>query len=92
MHSLYLSFQMLSHAADVETNPGPRAPKFSCQIYNKAVTWRQRRVACDDYEQWYHAECMTMSSAIYDNLANVSRICANCGIIFFFPFAFLTLR
>ena len=81
MHSLlYLSLLMLTHAADVETNPGPRTPKFPCQICTKAVTWRQRGVACDDCEQWYHADCMCMPTAIYDNLHNISWICVNCGI------------
>jgi hypothetical protein len=42
---LYLSFLLLLNASDVETNPGPRAPKHPRQICKSAVTWKQRGVA-----------------------------------------------
>jgi hypothetical protein len=38
------------------------------QTCNKAVTWRQRAVACDNCNLWYHANCMGMNSAIYKAL------------------------
>jgi hypothetical protein len=53
-----------------------------CQTCNKAVTWRQRAVACDNCNLWYHANCMGMNSAIYKALepSNASWTCCQCGI------------
>ena len=62
---LYLSFLLLLNASDVETNPGPRAPKHHCQICKRAVTWKERGVTCDDCSQWYHAVCMHITSPVY---------------------------
>jgi len=43
----------------------------------------QKGVACDDCQQWYHAQCMHMNSKIYETLCNYSNIswhCDNCGM------------
>ena len=77
---LYLSLLLLVNASDVELNPGPRTPKYPCQICSRAVTWKQRGVACDDCQQWYHADCMHMSTPAYMSLNNVSWHCVNCGM------------
>jgi hypothetical protein len=53
---LYMSFIILTLASDVELNPGPRTPKYVCQICHRAVTWGQKGVSCDDCNLWYHAE------------------------------------
>lgn len=49
-------------------------------IYSKAVTWKQRGVACDDCEKWFHADCMHMSTPVYMALNNISWHCTNCGM------------
>ena len=79
---LYLSFLLLLNTSDVETNPGPRAPKHPRQICKSAVTWKQRGVARDDCSQWYHAECMHITSPVYKalNNPNISWHCVNCGM------------
>ncbi|KAK3102607.1 hypothetical protein FSP39_012613 [Pinctada imbricata] len=77
---LYLSFILLLNASDIETNPGPRTPKYPCQICNKAVTWKQKGVACDDCQKWYHASCMQMSTQVYMALNNITWQCCNCGM------------
>lgn len=79
--SLYLSLLLLANACDVEANPGPRT-KYPCQICERAVTWKQRGVACDDCQCWYHVDCMHMSTPIYHALANsnISWHCVNCGL------------
>lgn len=80
MHTyLYLSVVLLTWASDIEVNPGPRTPKYPCQICHKAVTWSQKGVACDDCNQWYHADCMSMPSLVYNTLNNVSWHCVQCG-------------
>lgn len=79
---LFLSMLLLSNSADIELNPGPRAPKYPCQICDRAVTWKQRAVACDDCLQWYHVNCMHMSTPTYNDLgnSNVSWHCLKCGL------------
>ena len=79
---LYLSFLLLLNASDVETNPGPRAPKHPRQICKSAVTWKQRGVAWDDCSQWCHAECKHITSPVYKalNNPNISWHCVNCGM------------
>lgn len=82
-HSLiYLSFILLLRSADIEPKPGPRTPKYPCQICSKAVTWKHRGVACDDCCKWYHADCMLMSTPVYEALgnSNISWHCVNCGM------------
>ena len=78
---LYLSLLLLSNASDIESNPGPRAPKYPCQVCCKAVTWKHGDVACDDCSKWYHVECMHMSTPVYNALAsfNISWHCVTCG-------------
>ena len=51
-----------------------------CQICNKAVTWKQRGVACDDCQKWFHASCLHMSTPVYMSLNNISWHCCNCGM------------
>ena len=77
---MYLSLTLILNASDIELNPGPRTPKYPCQICSKAVTWNQRRVACDDCEKWFHAECMHMPTPVYMLLQNISWHCTNCGM------------
>ena len=81
MHtSLYLSLILITCASDVELNPGPRTPKYPCQICHKAVTMKQQGVACDDCNLWYHAKCMHMTTTVYNCLNNVSWHCVACGM------------
>ena len=77
---MYLSLTLILNASDIELNPGPRTPKYPCQICSKAVTWNQRGVACDDCDKWFHAECMHMSTPVYMSLQNISWHCTNCGM------------
>jgi hypothetical protein len=65
---LYLSLIIIMMSSDVELNPGPRQPKYLCQICHKAVTWKTRGVACDDCSKWYHTDCMQMPTQIYMSL------------------------
>ena len=81
MHALYyISLALILNASDTEMNPVPRTPKYPCQICSKAVTWKQRGVACDDCEKWFHADCRHMSTPVYMALNNISWHCTNCGM------------
>lgn len=77
---LYISLILILNASDIESNPGPITPKYPCHICSKAVTWKQKGVACDDCQKWYHAECMHMTTPVYMSLNNVSWHCCNCGM------------
>ena len=72
---------LLASCGDVEPNPGP---KFPCGICEKAVEWSKTRhaVACDDCDVWFHTDCLHMSEACYNAIANTdaSWHCCNCGI------------
>ena len=81
MHCLvYISFIHILQSADIETNPGPRIPKYLCQICSKVVTWKQRGVACDDCDKWSHIKCINMPTVIYVALQDVSWTCISGGM------------
>ena len=74
---MYIAIIMIILSSDTEVNPGPLQPKYPCQICEKAVTWKQRGVACNDCHHWYHVECMHMSTPVYLSLNNVSWHCTS---------------
>ena len=85
--SVYLCLLLLMQAGDCELNPGPThddssCSKFPCIICHEPCTWSQRAVQCDECDGWYHVQCMSMESIVYEGLggSNVSWICCNCGI------------
>jgi len=74
---------MLTQSGDVHPNPGPYKPKFPCLLCGKAAKWNQRAVACDECHGWYHVDCMSMSTANYNVLAehnSLEWICCQCGM------------
>ena len=92
-HSWLAAILLLS--GDLHLNPGPtgtfttstnnlnKCPKFPCGVCRKACKWRQKAVACDNCDTWYHKECMFLNSKIYDALTispNLTWCCWTCGI------------
>ena len=75
----YLSIILLL-SGNIELNPGPRTPRYPCGVCHKACTWKQKAVACDQCDIWYHKDCMLMNSNVYSNLKNVSWYCFRCGL------------
>ena len=70
-------------AGDIETNPGPRKPKYPCQICHKAAKWWQQAIECDHCKGWFHKSCVCMSDNIYQVLAvhpSYSWSCCNCAM------------
>jgi hypothetical protein len=56
--------------AGIETNPGPRPPKYPCGTCSKACKWGERALACDECDTWYHASCTGINIQEYSRLAN----------------------
>ncbi|XP_019618466.1 PREDICTED: uncharacterized protein LOC109465549 [Branchiostoma belcheri] len=79
---LYICSVLMAQAEDLETNPGPRAPKYPCGSCGKAVTFKHKAVCCDKCDFWFHHDCQGLSSFMYSYLgnSNVSWICLNCGL------------
>lgn len=71
---------MIALSGDIESNPGPRCLKYPCGECGKSVTVRQKGVACDSCDTWYHAKCMGMRDIIYNNLGNASWHCLKCAL------------
>ena len=71
---------MLLVLGGIETNPGPRPPKYPCAICGKACKWGQKAIACDSCDHWYHIGCTGINSSEYSYLANtsVSWYCVVC--------------
>ena len=80
----YLQSLVLLLSNDCHPNPGPRTPKFPCQICGKTCKWSRTRfsVACNNCELWYHTVCMGMSTQIYDVIAkpDISWYCCTWGL------------
>jgi hypothetical protein len=81
----YISFLVMMQAGDLHPNPGPRTykPKFPCVLCDKAAKWGQRAISCDDCNEWYHVECMNMSTIAYNIISEsnqITWICCQCGI------------
>ncbi len=78
-HPLFL---ILMLAGDVESNPGPRVPKYPCGMCSKAVKQSDKAVCCDICDQWLHNKCSGVSEHMYAILqgSDCEWICPNCGM------------
>lgn len=70
-------------AGDLETNPGPRRPKFPCGVCKKAVTWATAGIQCDGCDTWLHKTCIGMDTSDYERLGHNSTVwfCTECGLL-----------
>ena len=73
---------LLILSGHVEMNPGTPT-KFPCGECSKAVRWGDQAMSCDSCNQWYHYNCIEMSSQVYNALADTSLEweCCNCGLM-----------
>ena len=81
-HRMCISRLLPMRSSDYELNPGPRTPKYPCQICSKACRWGQGAIACDNCDQRYHVNCIGMASQNYNYhaQADVGWICCTCGL------------
>ena len=78
----YIFIILLANSFDIETNPGPRQPRWPCGTCGKAVAWKQKALCCDGCDVWYHINCQGMTSNVYQfmDASNVSWECIQCGL------------
>ena len=76
-------FIVLTLCGDIEVNPGPPAHKdiFPCGWCELRVDWSDTGVCCDQCDLWYHRQCISMTSAEYDGIEDVSWQCFKCKTI-----------
>jgi hypothetical protein len=81
--ALYLLCILISHANDVQTNPGPthQSTVYLCGSCEKPVTWDCKAVACDTCSTWYHINCQSIQDSTYEHLGStsVSWHCEKCN-------------
>ena len=76
----YLSQLLIRISSDCHPNPGPRPPKYPCLSCQRAVKNNQNSVQCETCEQWWHADCLSMSANRFDVLTEYSFawLCPKC--------------
>ena len=56
----------------IEVNPGPGSAKDLCGVCKQVCTWKEKAIACDECDTWYHTSCTGITSMEYSRLANQS--------------------
>ena len=66
-------------SGDIQSNPGPRPPKYPCGICSRAVRNGQDGIQCDQCDIWHHRDCMQMCMPVYVAMQNpdISRLCGS---------------
>ena len=73
---------MLLQASDLELNPGPRRPKYLCNVYEREVKRGTKALQCDDCNGWTHARCLGIGESTYSELGRSDCLwfCPKCGL------------
>ena len=80
----------------IESNPGPRTPRYPCGVCTRAVRdIGQRALACDECDKWCHMSCLSMNTPEFDLYANsdLPWYCPSCNslnrstVVYDLPFA-----
>ena len=81
------AFQFISLVVSggIETNPGPKPPKFPCWHCNRACCDYQgimSGILCESCNTWYHAVCVNIDTDLLSVLERSSCPweCPNCGL------------
>ena len=62
---------------DIQTNPGP--PKHPCGLCSKPVKRNQKGIECEDCFEWFHTDCIFMSTKSYQNFADNTKLVWMCN-------------
>ena len=72
---------LLVISGNVELNPGPRTPKYTCGECRKEVSINS--IACDTCNTWYDRECAGMNLTIFESYVknlDMEWECTQCGM------------
>ena len=83
--TVHLSHELILLAGDIETNPGPRLPKYPCGECRKACTsykGAKASILCNTCDSWFHTDCAHISDAVFDILgrSDLPWECSKCGL------------
>ena len=75
----------LLRAGDIESNPGPRLPKYPCGECKKAGTdyrGAKASILCEECETWFHVNCVNISDQVLSSISrsDIPWECTNCGL------------
>ena len=75
----------LALSGDIETNPGPKTPKFPCRHCNKACCedkGTKSNILWESCNTWYHAVCVNIDTCLFSVLewSSCPWECPNCGL------------
>ena len=78
-------FVLILLAGDIETNPGPRPPRFPCGVCSKACSsyrGAKASILCESCDLWFHAECVGLSDNVFNVLgrSDTPWECYKCGM------------
>ena len=62
---------------DIRTNPGPL--KHPCGLCSKPVKRNQKGIECEDCFEWFHTNCIFMSTQSYQNFADNTKLVWMCN-------------
>ena len=71
---------VLLMSGDIHPSSGPANTHsmYPCRFCELQVTWTHRAVCCDQCDIWYHKSCISMLSAEYQEIHDVSWSCVKC--------------
>ena len=77
--------ELIFLAGDIETNPGPRPPRFPCGVCSKACSsyrGAKTSILCESCHLWFHAECVGLSDDVFNVLgrSDTPWECYKCGM------------
>ena len=85
-HAATISILMLFVCGDVQLDPDPvpthvNASIYSCEFCELHVNWSDAAVGCDECSHWFHKMCLSMSSAEFSGITNMSWKCIKCSTL-----------
>ena len=71
---------LITTSIDINLNPGPESTVFLCGTREEPMTWEDKAIMCDTYNQWYHTTCQSVNLQTYNMLAENNAIAWDCLI------------
>ena len=75
--STLFPYTTLFRSGDIRTNPGPL--KHPCGLCSKPVKRNQKGIECEDCFEWFHTNCIFMSTQSYQTFADNTKLVWMCN-------------